>query len=93
MTEEHEINSYEFSRDFRREKHEMVMPPELRQHLLTHDAGFSREQIRGAMKEARRVAKQRERTIKVVKYGLQPLEEALEKTKRKLSLARRSSRL
>lgn len=91
-TEEHAIDHYEHYRNKdapRRNKQEMLMPPAHRQYLLMKEMGFSRGQIKGAIEEAKRCAKQRKKTVKGVKLGLQPVEEALEKTKRKLSFRKK----
>ena len=84
-TEQHDIDQYEQYRTDeapRRVRSELVMPPAHRNYLLMREAGFSRHEINAAMKEAMRVAKQREKTARHVKF--QPYEEMLEKTKRKL---------
>jgi len=72
-TEEHVIDHYEHYRNkdaSRRNKQEMLMPPTHRQYLLMKEMGFLRGQIKGAMEEAKRCAKQREKTMKGVKLGL-----------------------
>ena len=86
-TEQHNIDQYERYRTDeapRRVRSELVMTPAHRKYLLMREAGFSRHEINAAMKEARRVAKQREQTARYVRRGYQPYEEMLERTKRKL---------
>ena len=86
-TEQHNIDQYEQYRTDeapRRVRSELVMTPAHRKYLLMREAGFSRHEINAAMKEARRVAKQREQTARYVRRGYQPYEEMLERTKRKL---------
>jgi hypothetical protein len=82
-TETHEIDSYEQHRtNTRRSKHEMIMPPSYRKYLLMREAGFSRVEIQRAVEEARRMSKKREATRK--NLYLQPVEEVLESTKRRI---------
>eukprot|EP00585_Thalassiosira_rotula_P020843 CAMPEP_0196195620 /NCGR_PEP_ID=MMETSP0912-20130531/734_1 /TAXON_ID=49265 /ORGANISM="Thalassiosira rotula, Strain GSO102" /LENGTH=126 /DNA_ID=CAMNT_0041468157 /DNA_START=105 /DNA_END=482 /DNA_ORIENTATION=- len=81
-TEERELEQYEDYRKSvpRREKKAMRLPPVIRQHLLTENMGYSRGQIKGATDEAKRCAKQRQKTVE--RLRLQPVEEAFEKIKR-----------
>eukprot|EP00956_Cyclotella_meneghiniana_P005397 scaffold6800_cov18-Cyclotella_meneghiniana.AAC.1 len=65
-----------------RAKHEMFMPASHRQYLLMREAGVSRSAIKSAVKEARKIAKERERTRKNLR--LQPVEEMVENTKRRI---------
>ena len=65
-----------------RAKHEMFMPASHRQYLLMREAGVSRSAIKSAVKEARKIAKERERTRK--NLCLQPVEEMVENTKRRI---------
>jgi DNA-binding transcriptional MerR regulator len=58
------------------------MPASHRKYLLMREAGFTRSEIQRAIDEAKMTAKRRERTKKTL--HLQPLEEALEGTKRKI---------
>ncbi len=89
-TEQYGIDHYENARAAnRRNKQEMLMPASHRRDLLMHDAGFSRGEIESAVNESQRCAKQRQRTARGVKLGLQPVEEALERTRRRLSLWKR----
>lgn len=91
-TEEHEIDHYETYRTDeapRRNKQEMLMPPAHRQYLLMREMGFSRAEIKEAMEEAKRVARQRQKTVKGIRMGLQPMEEALEKTRRRFSFKKK----
>ena len=82
-TEEFDIDHYENIRHYtRRSRSEMVMPPSYRQYLLMREAGFNRNEIRNAMEEAKRTARQRERTVRGLKW--QPAEEMVEKARRKL---------
>eukprot|EP00581_Thalassiosira_minuscula_P030754 CAMPEP_0183764932 /NCGR_PEP_ID=MMETSP0739-20130205/10608_1 /TAXON_ID=385413 /ORGANISM="Thalassiosira miniscula, Strain CCMP1093" /LENGTH=429 /DNA_ID=CAMNT_0026003531 /DNA_START=332 /DNA_END=1621 /DNA_ORIENTATION=+ len=68
----------------RRSKQEMIMPPMHRQYLLMREAGFTRSQIQQAMEEAKRVARGRQKTVRNVRLGITPVEEKLEKAKRKI---------
>ena len=49
------------------------------------EAGFTRGQIKNASSEAKRAAKQREKTSRRVVKGLQPYDEMIEKMNRRLS--------
>ncbi|KAL7484952.1 hypothetical protein ACHAW6_010551 [Cyclotella cf. meneghiniana] len=86
-----QIDDYENERrSTRRSKHEMLMPPSYRQYLLMREAGFTRGEIQRAVDQARRLAKERERTRR--NLALQPVEEVLETAKKKFGrLVRRSS--
>ncbi|KAL7537671.1 hypothetical protein ACHAXR_009266 [Thalassiosira sp. AJA248-18] len=88
-TTTHELEHYEqFRTDEapRRAKHEMRMPPMHRQYLLMREAGFTKGEIQMAMEDAKRVARQREKTKKMSRLGfVQPVEEVLEKTSRKMT--------
>lgn len=86
VTQEHQIDSYEDYRirEPRRNRREMLMPANHRHYLLMREAGFTRGEISLAMEEAKRVAKNREKTVKGVKMGLQPVEEVLERTRKTL---------
>mmetsp|Transcript_24566 Transcript_24566/g.40271 ORF Transcript_24566/g.40271 Transcript_24566/m.40271 type:complete len:353 (-) Transcript_24566:158-1216(-) len=92
-TAQYEIDHYENYRTDeapRRKKQEMRMPPMHRQYLLMREAGFTRGEIKDAMEEAKRVAKQRQKTAKGARLGfVQPVEEVLEKTRRKFFGKRR----
>jgi len=85
-TQEHCIEEYEADRaGNRHQKHEMRMPKFHREYLLMHEAGFSGGEIKNAMEEARRCARQREKTARrSIKF--QPAEEAFEKAKSALSV-------
>lgn len=76
-----EIDTYE-NHKTPRSRQELVMPASHRKYLLMREAGFTRSEIQRAMDEAKMTAKRRERTKKTL--HLQPLEEALEGTKRKI---------
>mmetsp|Transcript_23805 Transcript_23805/g.49815 ORF Transcript_23805/g.49815 Transcript_23805/m.49815 type:complete len:169 (+) Transcript_23805:227-733(+) len=97
-TEEHQVDHYEHHRNEnapRRNKQEMIMPPSHRRDLLMSDAGFSIRDIQRATHQAVLCAKQREKTAKSVKLGLQPVEEVLEvlgKTKRRFSFGKSKHR-
>jgi hypothetical protein len=80
-TETYDVNDYESTRGTRREKHEMYVPNQYRVYLLMRDAGVSRQEIKMAIEESRSSFKRRQQTVKNLK--MQPVEEALEKTKRK----------
>lgn len=80
-TETYDVNVYESNRGTRREKHEMYVPNQYRVYLLMRDAGVSRREIKMAIEESRSSFKRRQQTVKNLK--MQPVEEALEKTKRK----------
>ena len=82
-TETYDVNDYESARGARREKHEMYVPNQYRVYLLMRDAGLSRREIKMAIEESRSSFKRRQQTIKNLK--MQPVEEALEKTKRKFA--------
>eukprot|EP00804_Cyclotella_cryptica_P014464 CCRYP_004798-RA/>CCRYP_004798-RA protein AED:0.12 eAED:0.12 QI:0/-1/0/1/-1/1/1/0/389 len=86
-----QIDDYENERiSTRRSKHEMLMPPSYRQYLLMREAGFSRGEIQRAVDQARRIAKERDRTRR--NLALQPVEEALETARKKFGrLVKRSS--
>jgi len=90
-TVEQSIDHYENYRAEapRRNKHEMLMPAAHREYLLMREAGFSRGEIKVAMYEAQRTAKQREKTVRGVMLGLQPVQEVLEKTKRRLAFGKK----
>mmetsp|Transcript_16324 Transcript_16324/g.39057 ORF Transcript_16324/g.39057 Transcript_16324/m.39057 type:complete len:402 (+) Transcript_16324:302-1507(+) len=93
-TTEFDLEEYEMYRTDeapRRNRNEMIMPSSHRQYLLMREAGFTRGQLKVAMDEAKRAAKRREKTIKLDKYGLQTVDEALEKTRRKLGKMKMSS--
>lgn len=78
------LDDYEIVRStqgIRRSKEEMLMTPSQRTDLLMREVGFSRGEIEKGARQARRAAKQRHRTI--VTLGRQPIEEALETTKRR----------
>lgn len=76
-----EIDTYE-NHKTPRSRQELVMPASHRKYLLMREAGFTRSEIQRAIDEAKMTAKRRERTKKTL--HLQPLEEALEGTKRKI---------
>lgn len=80
-TETYDVNDYESNRGTRREKHEMYVPNQYRVYLLMRDAGVSRREIKMAIEESRSSFKRRQQTVKNLK--MQPVEEALEMTKRK----------
>ena len=80
-TETYDVNDYESTRGTRREKDEMYVPNQYRVYLLMRDAGVSRREIKMAIEESRSSFKRRQQTVKNLK--MQPVEEALEKTKRK----------
>ena len=68
----------------------MLMPPSHRQYLLMREAGFTRGEIQRAVDQAKRIAKERERTRR--NLALQPVEEVLETAKKKFGrLVRRRS--
>lgn len=75
-----EIESYENHKTHRC-REELVMPASDRKYLLMREAGFTRSEIQKAIDEAKRTAKRREWTKK--NLHLQPVEEALESTKRR----------
>jgi len=90
-TEGHQIDHYEHYRNKiapRRDKKEMLLPSAIRQNKLMTEMGYSRGEIREATEEAKRCAKQREKTVK--RLGLQPVEEALEKIQRFFSFGKRN---
>jgi hypothetical protein len=78
-----DVDTYETHRGARRLKHEMYVPNQYRVYLLMRDAGLSRRQIKMSIDESQRAFKNRQKTAKNLK--MQPVEEALEMTKRKLS--------
>lgn len=78
-----DVDTYETHRGARRLKHEMYVPNLYRVYLLMRDAGLSRRQIKMSIDESQRAFKNRQKTAKNLK--MQPVEEALEMTKRKLS--------
>eukprot|EP00984_Skeletonema_dohrnii_P003665 scaffold1263_cov134-Skeletonema_dohrnii-CCMP3373.AAC.1 len=61
-TETFDVDVYEHHRYARRTKSEMVIPPSHREYRLMQ-LGFSRSQIKYAMEEAKRAAKEREKTV------------------------------
>ncbi|KAL3812058.1 hypothetical protein ACHAXA_010030 [Cyclostephanos tholiformis] len=75
----------------RRERHGLWISPIDRQYLLMREWGYSRREIEGAMKEARRASQRRARTAR--KSGLEPLEEALEKAMKKVASLGRSLKM
>ena len=86
-TESYNVDYYEqFRTDEapRRARHEMHMSPMQRQFLLMREAGCTRGQIRQAAEECRRAALRREKTNRNTRLGLMPVEEAWEKTRRKI---------
>ena len=78
-----DVDTYEFNRGERRSKHEMFVPNQYRVYLLMKDAGLSRREIRAAIEDSQRAFKNRQKTVKNLK--MQPVEEALEKTKKSIS--------
>ena len=76
---------YRTDEEPRRSRCELFMPPVHRQYLLMREAGFTRGQIKMASVEAKRAAKQREKTSRRVVKGLQPYDEMVEKMNRRLS--------
>ena len=85
-TTTYDVDSYERFRANeapRRNKSELLMPASHRRDLLSKEWGYSRRQVDQAAIEARKVAEGRKKTRKNLK--MQPVEEALENTKRKLS--------
>lgn len=92
-TTSYDIDNYEMYRTDeapRRNRQEMLMPPMQRQYLLMREHGFTRGQIKTAMDEAKRVAKQREKTVKLGLYGfVEPMEEVLEKTRRMMMMKKK----
>lgn len=89
-TEEYDFDDYETHRKMNppRNRAQMFMPLNHREYLLMREAGISRYEINIAMDQAKRVAKQREKTIKGLRF--QPMEEVLEKAKRSFSFSRKS---
>jgi len=77
----------------RRLGRELWMTPIDRQYLLMREWGYSRTEIDRAMKEARKVSQRRAQTAKKAKMGLEPLEEVLEKARRKVASVGRSLKL
>ena len=75
------IDHYEQTKT-RKETREMFMPASHRQYLLMREAGISRGAIKSAVKESRKIAKERERTRKNLR--LQPMEEMVENTRRRI---------
>ncbi len=61
-TETYDVDEYEQHRHRRRTKLELVMPPVHRECLM-QNAGFSRNEMKVVMEEARKVAKQRSKNI------------------------------
>jgi hypothetical protein len=61
-TETYEVDVYEHHRHARRTQSELVIPPSHREYRLMQ-LGFSRSQIKYAMEEAKRAAKEREKTV------------------------------
>lgn len=92
-TEQHSLEQYEAYRSSeapRRSKREMLMPPMHRHYLLMREAGCTKSEIKEATEEAKRVGRQRENTVRGLRFGfMQPMEEVLEKTKRKIFRKRR----
>ncbi len=76
----------------RRARHELWMTPIDRQYLLMREWGYSRTEIDRAMKEARRVSQRRAKTAKMTKLGLEPLEEVLERARKRVASVGRSLR-
>jgi hypothetical protein len=64
-TQVYDVDFYEHHRHPRRTKCELVIPPSHREYSLMIE-GFSRSQIKIATEEAKRAAKQREKTIKTL---------------------------
>jgi len=89
-TQEHEVDSYETYRETNppRNKVELLMPASHRQYLLLREGGLSRREIDLAMDEAKRVAKQRQVTVR--RLRLQSVEEVVEKTKKRFSFGKKS---
>jgi hypothetical protein len=77
----------------RRVRRELWMTPIDRQYLLMREWGYSRNEIDRAMKEARKVSQRRAQTAKKAKMGLEPLEEALEKARKRVTSVGRSLNL
>ena len=86
-TAEYDLETYEEYRTDsapRRNRQQMLMPPMHRQYLLMREAGFTKGEIQVAMEEAKKVARNREKTKKMSRVkGMERVEEALEKTKRR----------
>ncbi|KAL3805614.1 hypothetical protein HJC23_005858 [Cyclotella cryptica] len=74
--------SYRSNEAPRRTKSELLMPASHRRELLMSEAGCTRVQIDQALMEARKVVKARNTTRKNLAW--QPMQEALENTKRTL---------
>jgi len=86
-----DVETYESNRGARRQKHEMFVPNQYRVYLLMREAGLSRQQIKMSIDESQRAFKARQKTAKNLK--MQPVEEALEKTRRKFSKLTRKVRI
>ena len=65
-TETYDVDVYEHNRCGRRAKIELLIPPSHRESLLIQ-SGFSRSQIKRAIKEAKQAAKDREKTAQSFK--------------------------
>jgi len=78
-----DVDTYEENRGARRKKHEMFVPNQYRVYLLMRDAGLTRGEIKLAIDKSQRDFKNRQKTVKNLK--MQPVEEAMEKTKRSFS--------
>eukprot|EP00984_Skeletonema_dohrnii_P020197 scaffold9773_cov131-Skeletonema_dohrnii-CCMP3373.AAC.2 len=78
-----DVDTYEKNRGTRRNKQEMFVPNQYRVYLLMRDAGLSRREIKLAIDKSQRDFKNRQKTVKNLK--MQPVEEAMEKTKRSFS--------
>ena len=90
-TKEYDVDQYETSRAARRSMAEMAISPMDRQWLLMNVAGCRRSEIKQAMKEAQGAMRQREKTKRGVKLGfVQPLEEAIEKARRRFAFGKKS---
>ena len=74
--------SYRSNEAPRRNKAELLMPASHRRDLLNQEWGYSRGQVDRAAVAAKKVAEERKKTIQNLK--LQPMEEAIETTKKKL---------
>eukprot|EP00986_Skeletonema_menzelii_P001470 scaffold387_cov136-Skeletonema_menzelii.AAC.13 len=82
-----DVDTYENNRGARRSKGEMFVPNQYRVYLLMKDAGLSRRDIKLAIEESQRAFKNRQKTVNNLK--MQPMEEALEKTRRSFSKLKR----
>ncbi|KAL3763776.1 hypothetical protein ACHAW5_000349 [Stephanodiscus triporus] len=80
----------ECTRRLRRDRQELLMPSSHRQYLLMREWGFSRGEIEGAMKEARRASQRRARTVRNARNGFDLLEESFETVRKKVASVGRS---